>query len=735
MTRLSVSSTSLTLVIGVLAATALADDPSASVSPQEKPITQKDRAHWAFQPVVRPPLPAVRDSGWVRNPIDAFILSRLEENGVAHADEADRSTLLRRLCFDLTGLPPTPGMRAAFLADRSPGAYERLVECLLASPQYGERWAQHWLDLARYADSDGYEFDNVRPNAWRYRDWVVSALNRDVPYGEFIRLQIAGDEIRPNDPVAFIATGFNRCYPDMVDQNDQALRRQNALNDITETNGLVFLGLTIGCARCHDHKFDPIRLSDFYRLQAFFTPARFVDDFPILTQSERAAHEARVQFWNAEVARLQAFLINLETPVRAALAQGDPPGLNDLTVAAFRKPEGDRSATEIRLVYDALVKDRRVTPAQLANAFQGPLQTTRNEALAKLAALLKNVPPPPAQARGINEASASAPPTYVLRRGELQAKGPEVTPAVPSIFKPAVDIKEIVPPGTSTGRRQALAAWLTRADHPLTARVMVNRLWQHHFGKGLVATPNDFGTMGDSPTHPLLLDWLAVEFVERGWSLKYLHRLMVTSAAYRQASLPAPGAATIDPENLLVGHHSRGRLDGEAIRDALLAVSGRLNLVQGGPAVFPPLPDELAKLSAKGATWPVSTALEDRVRRSLYVFVRRNLRYPFFEAFDRPDTNASCPRRASTIIAPQALSLLNSRLAVDSAGDLAKRVRLETPPDLPARIRYAYIVCLSREPDEKELRIARTFLANENEQAWRSFCLAVLNVNEFIYID
>ena len=701
----------------------------------EKPITAEDREHWAFVPPKRPEVPEVRDRGWVRTPIDAFILARLEREGLRPAPEADKGTLLRRLSFDLTGLPPTPEELDAFLTDPAPDAYEKAVDRLLASPHHGERWAQHWLDLARYADSDGFEFDQARPDAWRYRDWVVDALNRDMPYDAFVRRQLAGDEIEPDDSAAFIATGFDRCYPDMVDLNDQGLRRQVALNDVTETVGSVFLGLTIGCARCHDHKTDPIRHSDFYRLQAFFAPARFRDDYPIATPSERAAHEGRHRAWRAEVAAVQADLIRLETPARLALAPGRPGGLPDDTIAAFETPAEGRSPDQVRLVYDALAQDRRVQPEALGAAL-GPTGTAhRVELLARLDRLRSSAPAPLPQARGIDEPGTAPPPTYVLRRGEYAARGPEVAPAFPLVLcrSEAETRATPAPSARSSGRRTALADWLVRPENPLTARVMMNRLWQHHCGRGIVATPSDFGTAGDEPTHPELLDWLATELVGRGWSLKTMHRIIVTSAAYRQSSRPDPAALAADPEGTLLWRQARRRLDGEALRDALLAVAGRLNPRMGGPGVFPDLPAELTRLSGKGAAWPVSPDPEDRRRRSVYVFVRRNLRYPFFEAFDRPDTNASCPCRAVTTIAPQALTLLNGQVARDAAGALAERVRREAGEDPAAQVLRAYRLAFARGPDAEERRLALEFLGHDGSLT--HLCLALLNANEFLYVD
>jgi hypothetical protein len=698
----------------------------------QKPITAEERAHWAFQPLERPSVPTVRDRAWVRNPIDTFIAATLEQNGLRPSPEADRPTLLRRLSFDLTGLPPSPAEIDAFLNDHSADAHEKVVDRLLASPQYGVRWAQHWLDLARYADTDGFEFDQARPNAWRYRDWVVNSLNRDLPYDRFISLQLAGDEIAPDDPDALIATGFNRCYPDMVDLNDQGLRRQNALNDITETAGLVFLGLTIGCARCHDHKFDPIRQADFYRLQAFFTPARFRDDVPLASTPERKTYEKAVAAWQSEIAGLQAEILRIEKPIRDKLAPGLPMGALDDAVAAYNKPESLRRPAEVKLIYELLSRDGRINARDWPRLTGEQWAARRRALLARLEQAEKKRPPSLLTARAIDEAGPNAPATYFLRRGEFTARGPAVQPAFPAVLTAAAP--SIRATAESTGRRKTLAAWLTAADHPLTARVMVNRLWQGHFGRGLVGTSSDFGKMGDEPSHPELLDWLAGEFIARGWSLKALHRLIVTSATYRQSSRPPiEKGKDVDPDNHLLARQNRRRLDGEAIRDALQAASGQLNPALGGPGVFPPLPPELTKLSSKGAIWPVSPRVEDRHRRSLYVFVRRNLRYPFFESFDRPDTNASCPRRPVTTIAPQALSLLNSPLSSQAAGALADRTEREAGASLPSRVERAYLLSLGRRPDEPEQALAREFLAGGG--SFSDFCLALLNLNEFVYVD
>ena len=693
---------------------------------------QGRREHWAFRPPSRPTVPSPKRAGWVRNPIDAFVLQTIEEVGLEPAPEASRERLIRRVTFDLIGLPPSPEDVDAFVKDRRPDAFERVVDRLLASPQYGERWAQHWLDLARYADTDGFEFDQARPDAWRYRDWVVGALNRDMPYDEFLRRQVAGDEVAPDDPSAFVATGFNRCYPDMVDLNDQGLRRQNALNDITETTGLVFLGLTLGCARCHDHKFDPLRQADFYRLQAFFTPARFRDDYPIGRPEERKDFERRLSAWESELDELQSAALAIEAPIRAGL--GPPPGAADDVIVALQRPSAERSPRETTLIFAAQAKDRRIRESMFQAALGPWASATRRGLLVRVEALRKSAPKPAAQAIGIDEPGGPVPPTYLLLRGEYTRRGPVVEPGVPAVLVPdGSGSLAIAPRAGGSGRRSALAGWLTSPSNPLTARVMVNRLWQSHFGRGIVATPSDFGTQGSSPMHPELLDWLATELPRRGWSLKTMHRLIVTSAAYRQDSSGAKASVEADPDNDYLSRQNRRRLDGEAIRDALLGCSGTLNPALGGPCVFPELPAELTKLSGKGAMWPVSATAGDRNRRSLYVFTRRNLRYPFFEVFDRPDTNASCPRRPVSTIAPQALSLLNGKLSRDAATALAGKVRREAPKG--ERIERAYRLALGRSPDATERRLAEEFLAGDQGAAFEDFCLALVNLNEFVYVD
>jgi hypothetical protein len=707
---------------------------------------------------VRPEVPALTDAGWCRNPIDRFVLAKLEAAKLSPSLAADKVTLIRRVTYDLTGLPPTPAQVDEFERDDAADAYERLIDRLLASPAYGERWAQHWLDLARFAETDGFEHDYVRPNAWRYRDWVIDALNRDVPLDEFVRLQIAGDELVPGDPASAIATGFLLCGPDMPDINDQDERRHSFLNDMAGTVGSVFLGLQVGCAQCHNHKFDPISQADFYRLRAFFEPAEIFKDHPIelMPPGGTKPQSDRV----AQLRKLEDEIGEIEDAARQRLRVENP--------------------------------DFQPKPSDIAKAFTDVEKKRHGEASTALTKI-KNASglAPIPMARVMFEKSAKAKPSHMMIRGDFRRPGPEVSPAYPRIANATeAAVNGPSSSGLTTGRRSQIAQWLTRPDHPLTTRVLANRLWQVHFGQGLSRTPSDFGLMGDEPSHPELLDWLACELAapttsplppgegprvrERGtttdpkrigtqptatpphlnplpegegtksppWSLKRLHKLMLTSATYRQRSASDKQVSNLksqisdpkspDPDNRLLSRMNRQRLDGETIRDAMLLAGGRLSDRRGGPGVRPPLPTELVNTLLKNQ-WEVSPDEEDHRRRSVYLFVRRNLRYPLFEAFDRPDTNASCPRRNRSTIAPQALILLNSEFSHAAARDLAAHVVATAGSDPAKQVDLAYRHTLARSPAADELRLAQNFLAGPSDFA--DLCLALFNLNEFVYVD
>ncbi|HCC57075.1 MAG TPA: hypothetical protein DEQ47_07380 [Solibacterales bacterium] len=714
-------------------------------------FTPAQRRYWAFQPVRRAPVPAVKNAEWVANPIDAFILSKLEARHVPPAAPADRVTLLRRVSFDLIGLPPTPEEVDAFVADRSPQAYEKVVDRLLASPRYGERWARHWLDLARYAESEGFKSDETRPNAWRYRDYVIQAFNQNKPYDRFVKEQIAGDELWPGDPWARVATAFNRHYPDESNARVLQQRRQEILNDITDTVGSTFLAMTYGCARCHTHKFDPILHTDYYRLQAFFANTAADDDIPMDTPAERQQYRARKAVWEEKTAPIRAQINALLEPQKKRIVKEFFDKYPAEIQAAITKPAAERTAFEWQM-YAKAKPYLEIDDDQAAHALKG-------EDAAKYRALLAELKPfaslDPGEAPvgiGMRDLSAQAPATYRLAVGAWDAPQEQVQPGFLSIVDASTP--KIVALPNSTGRRTALANWLASPENPLTARVMVNRLWNYHFGQGIAPAPSDFGLMGGRPSHPELLDWLASEFVRGGWDIKRMQKLMVMSNTYREASTFSAEAAKEDPRDQLLWRFPRERLEGESIRDAALMVSGLLNEKLGGPSVFPELPAGAEKPRGGWAT----SAAEEQNRRSVYIFVRRNARYPMLEAFDMPDTHESCGRRNQTITAPQAMSLLNSKVSLEWAQAFAGRVLQQAGADPRAQIERAYRLAFGRRPDGFEKDSILTFLAKQKQviagrageklalprfmpegydpaqaAALVDVCQMLLNSNEFVY--
>ncbi len=694
-------------------------------------IPAEKKNHWAWKAPVRPTLPEVKNHAWPRNSIDRFILAKLEAAGLEPSAPATREQLIRRVTFDLIGLPPTPGEIDAFLkeSDATPqAAYGRLVDRLLASPHYGERWGRHWLDLARFAESNGYEFDEVRPNAWRYRDYVVKSFNDDKPYDRFIKEQLAGDEIDPENADALVATGFNLLGPDMTDSSDKVQRRQNTLNDMTDTAGLAFLGMTLACCRCHDHKFEPLPQGDYYRFQAFFAPAQFRLDIPIPGKDQRASLDAALKAFNAENQPLLDALNQLEGPYRAKLRDAKLARLPEETQLAHRTPEDQRTGGQKELVETSL-RLVNVSSMEIQNAMPEAEKSRHRDVQAQIKKLEAKKPALPI-AMGIKDAAGPLPKTYLLERGEPANRGAEIEPGFPIVLLPSQKPQPaaIAPATGTSGRRTALANWVSAADNPLTARVMVNRLWQHHFGRGLVPIPSDFGVHGEPPTHPELLDWLAREFVENGWSIKRMHKLMLLSAAYQQSSMPTPAALKNDPDNRLFSRMNRLRLEGEIIRDSLLSVSGRLNRKMGGPGVFPPIPAEAIQ-GSKG--WTTSADKQDHNRRSLYIFARRNLRFPFLEPFDIPDSNQSCPQRERSTTAPQALALLNASDVIEAAKALAANVTKEGETDAE-RIALTYRLTLGRRPSAKESELSEAFL---KQSPLSEFCRVLMNLNEFVYLD
>jgi hypothetical protein len=676
----------------VLASPFLADAKAADSPPAK---------HWAFQPIRAPSIPVVKDASWPKSDLDRFVLAKLEAAGLKPAPPADRRTLIRRATFDVIGLPPTPEEIDAFVKDESSDAFAKVVERLLANPGYGERWGRHWLDVARYADSNGFEYDEIRPDAWRYRDYVIAAFNADMPYTRFIREQLAGDELSPDVPSALIATGFNLLGPDMTDSSDQVQRRQNTLNDMTDTAGLAFLGLTIGCARCHDHKFEPLTQVDYYRLQAFFTPTKFRKDVNIVPKERRAALAAAVAAYESKRKPIQAALDELEGPSRSELRNSKLAKQAEEVREAHETPEEKRTPAQRERVAET-ERFVSVSQGEVLKKLNAEQKSLHKELLAKLKTIDAGKPNVPI-ALGLED-DAKPEKTFVLERGEPSSKGDEVQPGFPVVLTKEAP-KIAAPRPTTTGRRTALANWLTDERNPLTARVMVNRLWHHHFGRGIVRTPSDFGVRGLPPTHPELLDWLAAKFMQDGWSLKSMHKLMLTSATYQQSTTASAEAMKADRENLLFSRMNRRRLEGETVRDSLLAISGRLDPNRGVP----------------------SAAKREDHRRSVYLLARRNLRNPFLEAFDLPDSNLSCPKRECSTTASQALTLLNDAEVAAAAKALAAKLSKEPDP-----VTAVYLRALGRKPSETEGRTAKEFL---KDSPLSEFCRAVFNVNEFVYLD
>lgn len=699
---------------------------AADAKPKEFTAVQK--RWWAFQPVAKPAVPAVKRADWVRNAVDAFVLAKLDEKGIAPSREASKAVLLRRLSLDLTGVPPSPEELQAFLSDTSANAYERQVERLLASPRYGERWARHWLDLARYADSNGFKADETRPHVWRYRDYVIRSFNNDKPYDRFVREQIAGDEMFPGDMDATVAVGFNRHFPDESNQANIMLRRQELLNDITDTVGATFLGMTVGCARCHDHKFDAIRHTDYYRLQAFFANTK-LNDAVLQTPAEAAAWDAQNKKWEAATVAVRAGMEELLAPARKAFYEERLERFPEEIQEVITMDAAKRTPYQWQMFLKAK-EQVEFTDAEVAGKLKGENAKKYKALQVELAKFdaLKPAPKPVAQTMAEHE--GAAPTTHVLNGGNYAAPLDEVKPGFLSILDPSDA------PATEK-RRSQLAEWLTRKDNPLTARVMANRIWHHHFGRGIAGTPSDFGVMGERPTNKELLDYLATRFVESNWSIKEMHRLIVTSATYRQDSALREDAVKIDPEDKLLWRYPRHRLEGEAVRDSMLAVSGALNGKMYGPGVFPPLP---AGLQTRGG-WKANEDPDEANRRSVYIFVRRNTRYPMLEAFDMPDTHESCGRRARITSVSQTLELLNSDVVMGWSKAFASRVANDAGLTEDAQIDRAFKLAYAREASAAEKKMSREFLSRQTSitgdrgQALTDFCHMLMNSNEFLYLN
>jgi len=663
-------------------------------------ITPEDRDHWAFRPVIRPDVPAVPAGGplpsghprpLAHNAIDHFILARLGEAGLAPVPEADRRTLIRRLSFDLLGLPPAADDVEAFVADSSPDAYERLVERMLSDPRYGERMARHWLDLARYAESDGFRQDAFRPTAWRYRDYVIRAFNADMPYDRFIREQLAGDELAADDPAAIAATGFLRQTPYEYNIADIERSWTEVLNEVTDVTGDVFLALGMGCARCHDHKFDPILQRDYYQLQSFFAALRWRDDVPLTATGERTEPQAA---FVARVAELRSQLRQIEQAAGTEKAWAGklpanrfPPEIRELLF----KPAALRTPREEQLAQFA-ARQLTFTPAGLPDAERARYETLAKELAEFEEAHRADRPEPAPTTLTVGDIGAVAPPISVVD----SADATPVEPRVPAVLGGGMPAIAPPPAGGSTGRRSALARWIASPDNPLTPRVLVNRLWQWHFGRGLARNTSDFGQLGGPPSHPELLDWLAAELIASGWSVKHVTRLIVTSAAYRRAAHPgSAGSAALaaDPHNTLCWRFDCRRLDAEQVRDAALAICGDLDPAAGGPSVPPTKP-----------------------RRGIYTTVLRNTRDALCDAFDSPDASSSCAQRNTTTTPLQSLFLINGDWMLARARSLALALDRAGFSDDRVLAAEAIRRITGREPTAERIDLAARFLAAQRDR-------------------
>ena len=671
------------------------------------------KKHWAFQPIRQPPEPDVRNFSWARNPIDSFVLARLEAKRIEPSPEADKTTLVRRLYLDLIGLPPSAEEVAAFVSDKSPEAYEELVEHLLASRHYGEKWARPWLDLARYADTDGYSIDWSRPHAWRWRHWVIQALNRDMPFDQFTTEQIAGD-LLPNASVdQHVATGFHRntLWSTEGGVNPDELRN-DAVADRANTVGMVWLGLTVGCARCHDHKYDPITQKEYYQLFAFFNTTHDVRiDAPLPGEAGpyarvRPEYERKREelLRNHCVAELQQeweemLLYALANPGKGKGLEADlivtvigvvlEPGIRIIKTPPAQRTKREREALTNYFIWrlggEVPMAPNLFTDERLCECGFQELP----DKLKELDAIL----PPLAQARTIAEA-AEPKATHIHIRGDFRRKGVQVEPGTPALL-PALKAN-----GKQT--RLDLARWLTHPVNPLTARVTVNRMWQEYFGRGLVRTSEDFGTQGEKPSHPKLLDWLASEFISHGWSMKQMHKLIVTSATYRQASMARPELAEIDPGNALLARQSRIRLPAELIRDSALEAAGLLTKTVGGRSIRPLQPEGVPEPRADDPEGWEDSQGPDRYRRGLYIKFRRKAPYPMLANFDAPDSYAACSRRGRSNTPLQALNLLNDPVFMDAARGLASRILSEEENTWADRLERAFMMALARKPTKQE---------------------------------
>ena len=691
-------------------------------------VSDETKKYWAFQPVADPPVPKVNSEKWVTNPIDNFILSKLEAANLSPSHAADKAKLIRRAFYDLTGLPPSIEDIEAFQNDNSGKAFEAVIDRLLDSPQYGERWGRHWLDLVRYAESNSYERDDTKPFIWRYRDYVINSFNADKPYTDFIKEQLAGDEIEPLTPDSIVATGYYRLgiWDDEPVSQKQAL--YDDLDDILLTTSQVFLGLTMNCARCHNHKIDPIPQKDYYSFLAFFNGVQrygvrsheSVEDAsigPVAVNADQEKQAAIRKDLDRELNEHRRKIDFVERKLHELLT---PPEKEDFKASAVRidlarKYSGNGISKQLVADYETAVARRKVIedtrPAELAHALI------------------------------IKEIGATPRDTFILVRGSANVEGEKVEPAFPSILSPPEPVIKTPASGKSSGRRTALANWIASEDNQLTARVMVNRIWQHHFGRGIVGSSNNFGNIGDRPTHPELLDWLATRFMQGGWKLKPLHKLIMLSSTYRMSSQASDKELAEDPANKLYWRFTMRRLSSEELRDSVHAANGSLNLKMGGPSIYPIIPPEVfAGQSRPGAGWGNSSEAE-RARRACYIFIKRSLVEPLMADFDFADVDSTCPVRFVTTQPTQALSLLNSEFMNRQSAVLAGFLHQKAGDDVTRQVELGLTRVTQRRPSKQEIGRGIALIDSLQQDgipadaALKYFCLAIYNLNEFLYLD
>jgi hypothetical protein len=771
-----------------LAATA----SGASGGYREKQITDQDRQWWAFQEPVRHPAPAVSDARWRRNPIDAFVRKTMDDKGLQPAPEADRRTLIRRAYLDLLGLLPPAAEVEAFVKDSSPKAYENLIERLLASPHYGERWGRNWLDVVRYADSSGFEYDLTVDNAWRYRDYVIKAFNEDKPYDQFIIEHLAGDELDRPTFDSLIATTFYRIGPRVrFREKNYPSYRYDYMDDMIRTTYQGFMGLSVNCARCHDHKFDPITRLDYFRSMADFWG--YVDyDHPLAPKDQVDEYERIKRQLEKEITPLQQEVARIEAPYRAKQREQQiqnalrtfPPDIQ----AAIKTPEAERTPGQKLLVAQVLINPEDANPDMLtvdldasakararakaeevfgvtSNRYGGRRlalspedEAKRAPLVAKIQEIVDRLPPPLPAADGVRDGDyrlspdgqgdskipGTGRPVYDVKCCFVPEPGQKYEPPPLYFAATGEDLKAdertfLMQPGflkvlsnpaqpfaphppnrpdyATSGRRRALAEAIASKDNPLTARVMVNRIWGWHFGRGIVATPGNFGKMGMPPSHPELLDWLATEFVRQNWSIKQMQRLIMTSETYKMASAFYQTAdLEKDPTDIYLWRFPIRRMEAEIVRDVMLDASGDLNREAGGPPFFPSIPRSVRADQPRGV-WELTTEGPDTWKRSVYAYAKRGLKYPMFEVFDLPDLNITCERRIVSTVPTQALTMLNNEFTLLEAGHFANRVFREAGTDPDVQVKTMYRIALSREPSAQELASNVAFLKKQSSAA------------------